>query len=161
MSSNKLDALVRQLPEEAISFFAYFARFEYALKRGGFLKRRSEKNDGAEADWNCFAKKLGSAFFEKVKSSNIADKLLAKPPKKQIVKSDDLDWKCIRIHDVTTLFDAIRRARNNLFHGGKFQSGAVEDIARDKTLLCQARKVLELALEARASVKAHFEEGPS
>jgi hypothetical protein len=39
-------------------FFAFFSRFEYALKRGEFLKKQEE----AEADWDAYANQLRGQF---------------------------------------------------------------------------------------------------
>jgi hypothetical protein len=54
------------------------------------------------------------------------------------------------------LLVAIRRARNNLFHGGKYSTGFEADISRDQALLEESRWVLHRALEASAQVQVYF-----
>ena len=45
----------------AVEFFAAFSRFEFALKRGGFLS--GEIGGKAGPDWNRFADALEPGFF--------------------------------------------------------------------------------------------------
>jgi hypothetical protein len=52
------------------------------------------------------------------------------------------------------LLEAIRRLRNNFFHGGK-----VPIESRDIELIAQSQQVLESALEKLPSVKAAFYQG--
>jgi hypothetical protein len=153
--------LLGTLPRNALPFFVFFARFDYALKRAGYLKEGRQ----AEASWDKFAKDLGEPFLKAVDASGKARELLAEPPRKQVVKSGHLDWEPAKpIKEVVQLFVSIRRVRNNLFHGGKFPSlGTLcvavpdrDDRDRGEQLINQAQKVLEMALEKCPKVKSAF-----
>lgn len=60
------------------------------------------------------------------------------------------------------LFVAIRRVRNNLVHGAKYQDGGaghvdfVEGSERDDLLLSQSMAVMTLALKARPDIHDYF-----
>ncbi len=128
-------------------FFAAFSRFEYAMKRAGYLK--GDEN-GAEADWD----KLGNSLNKKI-SANASDELAAaldyltnNPPQKQVVRDHRLSWSPMSRGD-NELFSRwilriVCRVRNNLFHGGKFPlpDGPMAESARDKKLLRSALVVL-------------------
>jgi len=154
---NSAQDLLEGLPCEAISFFVFFSRFEYSLKRGHHLKSTAP-GARAEPDWVGFAKSLGTAFLDEVRKSGKACALLRDPPEKQIVgKNCDLDWKKSKpIKNVIELFEAVCLVRNNLFHGGKFPEKDVPEVSRDRDLLLQTRWILELALEKRPSLKDIF-----
>ena len=142
-------------PPETIEFFVVFSRFEYALKCSGHLT--NGKGNEAKADWDKFADRLGKPFLNHIRRSNHADKLLEKPPKKQVMRDGKVEWKEVTpIKTAADLFCAIRRVRNNLFHGGKYSTGPVEEIARNKELLSSARWVLIQALEESPKVRTVF-----
>ncbi|MGD0076694.1 MAG: hypothetical protein ABSD31_20550, partial [Candidatus Binataceae bacterium] len=123
------------------------------MKKLGGKLLKGDEGKGAEPNWDEFAKELGRSFYDEVKHRRMAEALLAKPPKKQIVVNGKLAWKCVQVNDVQSLFDAVRRVRNNLFHGGKFSHDHVEDVSRNKELLEQARRILDLAVEKCAELK--------
>lgn len=153
--------LIASLPSEAISFFAVFCRFEYALKRAGYLKRDSVegKMEIAEASWPKFASDFEKVFFKEIESSGKATTLLGEPPRRQVVVDHILQWEPVapakRVQD---LFGSVCRVRNNLFHGGKFALGPEYGSERDQALLREARWVLEQALHRQPKVQAYFEE---
>ncbi|CAN7460627.1 hypothetical protein LJR130_003030 [Variovorax sp. LjRoot130] len=152
-------ALQEKLPEVAVSFFVVFSRFECAMKRIGIYALGDDK--GVEADWNRLASDLGQRFLDEVIASGIAPILIGKPPKKQVKLADGtLGWRDMgAVQNSTDLFLAIRRARNNLIHGGKYQddgSGYANLVAgaeRNDALLGQAMAVLRLALESRPDLR--------
>ncbi len=146
--------LIADLPKETVAFFAVFSRFECALKRSGYLQNKK----GAEAHWYKFAKELGEPFLDEVRSRGDACELIRRPPKKQINKNGQLAWQTTtQITDVNGLFLAVRRVRNNLFHGGKYPQGQLDDTSRNEKLLLQAKSVLERALEKSPKVKRFFD----
>jgi hypothetical protein len=148
--------LLNKLPRAASSFFVFFSRFEFALKRTGHLKADKKR---AEPDWPGFASDLGDSFLDEVRGSGEAVALLTRPPKKQIVENDRLGWQDAEpINDVKKLFEAVCLVRNNLFHGGKFPEpiGFISDVSRDQELHVQSKRVLEMALEKNPSVKEAF-----
>jgi hypothetical protein len=67
------------------------------------------------------------------------------------------------VNNTSDLFLAIRRARNNLAHGAKYQDGGagladfVEGTERDDALLGQALGVLASALKARPDIHRFFQ----
>lgn len=151
--------LLSSLPREAVSFFAFFARFEFALKRTEYLS--TGKKSRAKPNWDKFANDLGQPFLDEVFRSSRASALVSRPPISQIVTGGRLGWReGESITNVEKLFQAIRLVRNNLFHGGKFPNpaGFVSDVSRDRELLVQSQMVLEMALEKKPSVKEAFYE---
>lgn len=144
-------AALNHLPPAAVSFFVLFSRFECALKRAKYIR------SDASADWDAFARDLGKQFFDQVRTANRAQTLLEAPPKKQVVINHELAWKPMGKPDTSQeLFRAIRRARNNLFHGGKYSTGFEADVSRDQALLEEATWVLHKALEVSPRVHGHF-----
>lgn len=155
-------ALEAALPKKAIDFFVVFSRFECALKRSGRYALGNE--DRVEPDWNGFANDLGPGFLEQVIERDIAPVLVNHPPKKQVkLPCGTLGWRDMgEVRSTADLFLAIRRVRNNLAHGAKYQdSGSghpdfVEGSERDDALLGQSLDVLALALQIRPEIHAFF-----
>jgi hypothetical protein len=114
---------------------------------GGRYLRELEGH-GAAANWDEFADSLGESFLQEVKDRHLADRFLESPPEKQIVENGCLGWKSVPIGNVRTLFEAVRRLRNNLFHGAKFPP----EPARDRQLLTEALMILEFALTKSRAV---------
>jgi len=105
--------LTSGLPKSAIEFFVAFSRCEYALERGGFAR-----GSDAKADWDALARQLGPAFFDSVKPK--IPTIIADPPKQQVLENGTLGWQSRASPENTSeLLLAVRRLRNNLFHGGK------------------------------------------
>ncbi len=98
---------------------------EYALKATGFFeKSRRRGRMLAEADWKEFAKAvqvaLAGADEEVRKAVNC---ILSNPPKKQVIVDGRLQWECTppcAENEADRVLLYVRRVRNNLFHGGKF-----------------------------------------
>lgn len=156
-------ALEAELPKLATDFFVVFSRFECALKRSG----KYAMGDATRVDpnWDGFARDLGPAFLKEVVARGIAPDLIARPPKKQIkLEEGSLGWRDMGpVNNTADLFLAIRRARNNLAHGAKYQDGGagqpdfVEGSERDDALLGQSLSVLALALEASPDIYRAFQ----
>ena len=128
-------------------FFWQFSVFECALKREGFLKNR--KDGSALPDWDKFAKEI-SGGFDGALPRDFQQAILVlttATPRKQVVVNDRLAWQDNKRGDGET-FEAfvlrmVRTVRNNLFHGGKYPDGPVEEVARDRDLLRAGCRVLE------------------
>lgn len=156
------EALQEELPELAVSFFVVFSRFECAMKRIGTYAKGNDM--GVDADWDRLAADLGKSFLDRVVAMRIAPVLIDKPPKKQIKSADEsLGWRDMGpVKNTQDLFLAIRRVRNNLIHGGKYQDGGsgyanmVDGAERDDALLAQSMTVLRLALESRPDLRACY-----
>lgn len=142
-------------PEGAVHFFKFMMRFEYALKASGFLEHSGEGCPAVPA-WDRYAAKLGRPFFEEVSANALAPTMLAYPPSKQTVSDGgELTFEAIPPpRDAIQLLIAVRRARNNLFHGGK--SGDA-DHERNDLLVAEALAVLTAALMRDSSLREAFE----
>jgi len=123
-------------------FFIVFSRLEYALKRTGSTKYARGDENWVEANWTAFASEVDSRFRpEKTAAlSQAVEYIEHHPPLKQVLASHRLDFKPV-VEDtgvrLNNLLLAVRRARNNLFHGGKFPdpTGPIKDPGHDKDLL--------------------------
>jgi hypothetical protein len=140
-------------------FFFVFSRFEYALKRTKFLK---SDRDHAETDWDAFAAKIKQHYDpnETPELARAVSYLLSSPPKRQIVEEDkSLGWEKDKggndtsIHRVLVL---VRRARNNLFHGGKYPLEPLPEPARDTQLLESSMIVLTACLGWHEEVRRRY-----
>lgn len=144
-----------QLPQRADEFFRIFARFEFALKMAGFGAMRGGR---VEINWNLFANSnhIGKPFFSYVKEENICPIILVSPPKAELIENGQYAFKeeASAINSVQGLFGAVRRVRNNLFHGGKYFD---DDDERNRILVAEAITVLLCAVERHSEVKFFFE----
>src|SRR5437764_995290 len=110
----------RELHDIAAEFFRVFSRTEYALKASGF-----NNGDGpADANWRAFADTIETFIANPPSEVREAiDFILREPPKKQFIVSGLIEWREVEpgtTSNADALFQYIRRVRNNLFHGGKF-----------------------------------------
>ena len=135
----KLEEYYRpRLSEAGYNLLAVFSRFEYAMKKGGF--RREKYPDAA---WHTFADHLPQNFFHKMKSSDQAQIYFQAPPDHLDATADGgVDWSKVPLvpNDAASLFQSIKTARNNLFHGDK-----KHDNNRDTQLIEAALFVLNAA----------------
>jgi hypothetical protein len=111
-----------QLHMLAADFFRGFSRMEYALKATSFMKPNRRN---AEADWSAFAYSIHDAISDNESEELNAAKnvLLNTPPKKQINNNGKIEWSVTEPNsqnETDLLLQYVRRVRNNLFHGGKF-----------------------------------------
>ncbi|WP_395601520.1 hypothetical protein AB4P97_19995 [Pseudomonas sp. A1230] len=135
----------------AFSFFREFARCEYCLKAVGLLLGAPNK---PQADWGTFAAEV-TAVFDEPQSLEVSDAIqyyLTHPPKKQVFLDGVLSWSdtlpnCRSQAELVLLL--VRRVRNNLFHGGKFNSHWFEP-QRSEELLRGGLVIL------RAVVLSHY-----
>ena len=140
------------------SFIFYFTRFEYALKRAGYLMN----DTAAKPDWNKFGKELAGKFQieNNPELKGAIEYIMEKPPNRQIVNGNRLDWKEITFvpnaSQEERLLQAARAVRNNLFHGGKFPMGDIKEPSRDNDLLKASIEILKEALKHNENVAPHF-----
>ncbi len=154
--------------EIVLQCFVTFSRFEYALKRAGFVKCDSHNN--ASADWRRFARERLDARLADMTDTEFAKArsyLLREPPQKQIfVKSEEImRWQKnsqqLREGDAEYLLRLVKDVRNNLFHGGKYPppDGPVSDQAlRNGQLLQACLTILEKCRSLDPGVNRFFEE---
>lgn len=138
-------------------FIFSFSRAEYALKASRFLRDTEEAN----ADWVRFVADIRGNFNENKSEElqNAIKYIKNEPPKKQVVENGLLAWKQTNndaMHLVLYLNVMVRRIRNNLFHGGKLQTGFTEDISRDLELIKSANIILKEMIELNDEVKHYY-----
>jgi len=146
-------------------FFAFFSRFEFALKRSGYLVKGTEK---ARADWDRYAKSI-QGQFDQEKNETILEAikfLNDNPPRTQVVNGSDLGWqetiKAAGEHPEAYILRLIRTVRNNLFHGGKFPESYIEldDEIRNESLVKSCLTLLEYCLKLNGGMRDLFFELP-
>ena len=152
----EIDFSKTTLSGTAAQFIATFLRFEFALKESGFGPKKGD----ARVEWCRVGGELGQDFFDLISASEKAATLVKHPPKKQVTRNHQLEWMDQNPpQNVTELLLAVRRVRNNLFHGGK--SGDPEydagNPSRSTTLISEAQWVVEQAILRMEIVKVHFE----
>lgn len=170
MESNFIQQMLTQISTNEgtiIEFFAVFSRFEYSLKRAGYIDINTTKY--VAADWNKFATDL-NPYFKSTRTPQLklaVSYLITYPPKRQISLNGELSWKNMSSWNeqesiLKWLLLAVRRVRNNLFHGGKFPMQPVSDPTRDQRLLESSLHILEecLCLDAESArkVQSYFTE---
>jgi len=135
----------------AFDFFKRFSRFEFAVKRQGFIKKTTD----AQPCWDKFTKKIEDSFA----TPNSLNELIKDPPKRQIVdRTSGKPVLCWQLpgpphKNPSTLVPAVqclKTMRNNLFHGGKSVDGAEWD---DKV---RNMKLLTLGIEVMDSLAEHY-----
>ena len=143
-----------ELDKLAVGLFQKFARIEYALKAAGFHHGEGE----AKPNWDKFASSV-SGVLEKDPAIAAAIKyMIEKPPKKQVIRNQLLEWEeatpnASKTHEILL---CVRRVRNNLFHGGKFNGHWFEP-ERSKKLLLHSLSILDARLRASTCLKEAFE----
>lgn len=145
--------------ELVTGFSIMFSRLEYCLKR--MAEYALDKGNGVEVNWDKFAADHQASFNPKRTPAleKAVEYLSRQPPLKQVLNNGVLDWKCTEKQNVPLFQElvlSVRRVRNNLLHGGKFQSMAVEDPGRDKNLLESCVTILQECLFLNRQVEQLF-----
>ncbi len=105
---------------QGVKLFKVMMRLEFALKDIGY--GAPGRRQAAEVNWEKYTnEKLGVSFWEKIKAAPEVEILIKNPPKRQIIdQHGNLDWEQTgAVLSIQDLIGALRRVRNNLFHGGK------------------------------------------
>ncbi|NRB36456.1 MAG: hypothetical protein HRU31_17335, partial [Rhodobacteraceae bacterium] len=120
----------------ASDLFRTFAQFEYCLKVTGYCV--GGRDDAANPDASRFSRELpplseqaGEDVVEAISY------ILRRSPKKQVYVDEVLQWRDVASqaeNENDLIFLYVRRVRNNLFHGGKF-NGRFFDPVRSKEFL--------------------------
>src|SRR5208337_2788525 len=89
-------------------FFVAFSRFEYALKRAGFVR---PSHNSVKADWDKFASSWKSGFDPNStpRLREACDYFEAYPPGKQIICEGELSWKDMPTHGNESLLCGLLR----------------------------------------------------
>ncbi|SIS16011.1 MULTISPECIES: hypothetical protein [Pseudomonas] len=135
--------MVAHLDALAFNFFKLFAQYEYALKAMNFS--RSGSGGQAEPDWDKFSNEIGPLILGDASEEFTAaiNYLFEYPPKKQVICEGTISWQEVPNNERSPqiLFSHIRRVRNNLYHGGKF-NGRWFDPDRSEQLITKSLVVL-------------------
>lgn len=136
------------IPKElTVEFMGTFARFEYALKRAGYVEG-NEKS--VAAAWDRFGHDMASVSPEMMKPLLASCMYLqSHPPKKQVLENDQLIWKQRGASGGSATEEvllSVRTVRNNVFHGGKVPEGPITDPLRDEQLIKDCLAVLHALL---------------
>lgn len=143
-----------ELDQFAIQLFQKFARIEYALKAAKF-----HNGDGlAMPNWDKFASSVSGVLENDPAIAAAIKYMIEKPPKKQVIRDQLLEWErptpnASKTHEILL---CVRRVRNNLFHGGKFNGHWFEP-ERSKELLSHSLSILDACLRASPDLEEAFE----
>jgi hypothetical protein len=140
---------IRVSDQLILEFFEKFARFEAAMKESEFCTGGESKP--AKPDWTKFDTELAGNLGAHVNGSKKAlveamKFFLGQPPEVQISRNRKAVFErkaLIGKTDGAMVLCAVRRVRNNLFHGGKHTDHSPEE--HDQTLLRHAITVLDAA----------------
>jgi hypothetical protein len=145
-------AIIEQfhIPRElTVEFLGTFARFEYALKRAGYVEGDDKS---VAADWDRFGRDVAAISPEALACMVASCPYLQDhPPKKQVLRDGGLVWKTRGASGGTVIQEillSVRTVRNNVFHGGKFPEGPVAEPLRDERLIRDCLAVLNSLLDS-------------
>lgn len=149
-------ATEEELNNLANELFRTFSRIEYSLKSSGF----NCGNGDAKANWEKFALEIEPLIATpySVELKEAIKYIMGEPPKKQVILNGTLEWK---VSEPSTNSNAdklllyIRRIRNNLFHGGKFNGDWFEP-ERSELLLKHSLVVLKECINFLPKVKKAY-----
>lgn len=145
--------------ELLLDFFLRFSRFEFALKAAGY----AEGNDRyVDPDWQRFAADIAPSFNQHRTSEleEACEFYSVNPPWKQVLVNNTLGWSAdLPAHQsqVDLLLGLVRRVRNNLFHGGKYNAELHEEPARNVRLLRGGLHILDECLHDSPRVKRLYD----
>lgn len=141
-----------------LEFFMKFSRFEFALKISGFA--RGNENYVTPA-WSRFVQTISKNFNKNrtPELSQACDYYLVNPPQQQVLVGDSLGWNA-SIPETNNgpelILKLVKRVRNNLFHGGKYNAELHEETARSEELLRNGLIILEECLYLSPDVKSAY-----
>jgi hypothetical protein len=145
--------MTRELDDLAFRFFKLFAQCEYSLKAMGYA--RAGANNAAEPDWDAFANRVGAKLLTNKEPDVLAalTYMYEQPPKRQVWIDAGIAWQAVPNDDrsAQALFGHIRRVRNNLYHGGKFNGHWLEP-DRSQALISKSLLLLETLVNSDADL---------
>ena len=144
------------LDDLASKLFLVFSRTEYALKTSGFNNGDGE----AQANWRNFALAVEAVVANPYTPAlqEAIDFYFNAPPKKQVIVGGVIQWLVSEPQTdsrADKLLIYVRRVRNNLFHGGKFNGHWFEP-ERSEPLLRHGLTVLIACVESVPSVQRAY-----
>lgn len=145
------------LDDLARKFFHVFSRAEYALKASGF-----NNGDGpAKANWQLFALSVETLIANPAtpELKEAIDFFFNAPPKMQVIVGGVIQWAVSEPQTnskADKLLLYVRRVRNNLFHGGKFNGHWFEP-ERSESLLLHSLTILRACVESVPAVQEAYD----
>ncbi len=142
-----------------LEFFLTFARFEFALKTTGFFQGDLQR---ASPDWHRFGRSidLNTAGLDP-KCAEAVDYFSLHPPWRQVVAGNEIVWDSAvgfaTLERMDQVLDLVRRVRNNLFHGGKFNDDVHSGPGRNEMLLRHSLIILHRCLELSQPVAEAYD----
>lgn len=146
----------QDIDELARDFFHVYSRAEYALKTSGF-----NNGDGpAVANWQNFAHSVEELIANPPSPAlkEAIDFFFNAPPKKQVILGGVIQWEVSEPQTnskADKLLLYVRRVRNNLFHGGKF-NGRWFEPERSEPLLRHSLTILRACIETVPAVQEAY-----
>lgn len=144
------------LDQLAGKLFHVFSRTEYALKAAGY-----NNGDGvAETNWRTFALDV-EGLISNPENQELLEAInffFNAPPQKQVIVGGVIQWE---VSEPATnskadkLLIYIRRVRNNLFHGGKFNGHWFEP-ERSEVLLSHSLTILTACVKYVPTVREAY-----
>ena len=142
-----------------LEFFLKFSRFEFALKLSGHALGSVNR---VKADWDGFAAEIRDEF-DRARSKELTHACnfyMDNPPNKQVLANGSLAWSTdLPVgpdRETELLIGLVRRVRNNLFHGGKYNAELHEETARQEQLLKGGILILEECLTVSPPVRRAY-----
>lgn len=156
MSYTEYTSINRDL---VLDFFLALSRMEFALKVSGFTV---ENITEAKPNWDRFSSSIKESYLNESNPEFLeaVSYYLHNPPAKQVITNGVLDWKHTSNNNLSEIENAlllVRRVRNNLFHGGKYNMQMNEETARNSLLLNHGITILNGVLEYNLQVKNAYE----
>jgi hypothetical protein len=154
--------LYPDIPQEVLlDFMVTFSRFEFALKRGKFIE--GGRDGQIRVQHSAFARQISGEFSHR-DGADLAEAIgyfRRNPPKRQIVTANgELGWEDNAYDGVSDqtvwLLSMVKTVRNNLFHGGKYWRGPVEDCARNCLLLSAAITILRNMVDCSPDIMESY-----
>jgi hypothetical protein len=98
------------------------------------------------------------------RKSTVRVQLRRLSPRRQVVRDGRVRWEDIAQHgasDAEYTLRLLKTVRNNLFHGGKYPDGPIDEIARNREILRAALTILDGCYELHAGVRRRIDEAAS
>lgn len=141
-----------------LKFMIIFSRFEYALKHSDYCAGKI--NQDAKPDWDLLAQHVAeqNLYKENPTLKQYVNFILQAPPQKEIRITDGVTFKDAALGgggEEKEIGVAIRRIRNNLFHGGKEDEDKFNTI-RSNELILAAALIINLYLQHFSRIADRF-----
>lgn len=154
-----IDNTIPNAKKIMLEFILTFSRLESALKNTP--KYLVGDKNKAEPNWEAFLMSINKVFDSKINKdiTDSVDYIIDNPPRKQVILKGVLKWKDSTLDEGAALTKKlgayIRRVRNNLMHGGKF-NGNYEPESRNYQLLKSSLIVMNYMIDLDKDVKTNF-----